>query len=77
MVASEDLQGIREDFKVFSEVIGYQNQYTPKFVRSPIVKERRRRRDRKPQRRKRVKKSITMSAPGFEKLSTALNFIIP
>ena len=72
VVASEDLKGIREDFKVFSEVVGYQNQYTPKFIKPPIVKERRRRRDRKPQRRKRVRKSITTSTPGFEKLSTAL-----
>ena len=43
VIASEDWKGMREDFKVFSEVVGYRNQYTPKFVNPPIVKERRRR----------------------------------
>ena len=41
VIASEDWKGLREDFKVFSEVVGYRNQYTPKFVNPPIVKERR------------------------------------
>ena len=50
VIASEDWKGMREDFKVFSEVVGYRNQYTPKFVNPPIVKERGRRRDRRPQR---------------------------
>ena len=70
MVASEDWKGFREDFKVFSEVVGYQNQYTPKFIKPPIVREKRRRHYRKPQRRKRVRKSITLSDPGFEQLPT-------
>ena len=29
VIASEDWKGLREDFKVFSEVVGYRNQYTP------------------------------------------------
>ncbi len=40
VIASEDWKGLREDFKVFSEVVGYRNRYTPKFVKPPIVKER-------------------------------------
>jgi hypothetical protein len=53
VIASEDWKGLREDFKVFSEVVGYRNFYTPKFVNSPIVKERGRRRERNDPRRPR------------------------
>ena len=34
VIASEDWKGMREDFKMFSEVIGYKLDYTPKFIRS-------------------------------------------
>ena len=43
VIASEDWKGLREDFKVFSEVVMFQAQYTPKFINPPIVKERGRR----------------------------------
>ena len=33
VIASEDWKGLREDFKMFSEVIGYKLDYTPKFIR--------------------------------------------
>ena len=36
VIASEDWKGLREDFKMFSEVIGYKLDYTPKFIRSGI-----------------------------------------
>jgi hypothetical protein len=43
VIASEDWKGLREDFKVFSEVVMFQAQYTPRFINPPIVKERGRR----------------------------------
>lgn len=46
VIASEDWKGLREDFKVFSEVVPFINQYTPKFLNPPLVKERGRRRER-------------------------------
>ena len=45
VIASEDWKGMREDFKMFSEVVGYKVDYTPRFVRPPVVKERRRGQD--------------------------------
>lgn len=68
VIASEDWKGMREDFKVFSEVVGYRLKYTPKFINPPIVKERGRRyrpgetrgdRRRPPQRR-----DLVPGAPG-------------
>jgi hypothetical protein len=40
VIASEDWKGMREDFKVFSEVVRFRVDYTPKFVTQPMVKER-------------------------------------
>ena len=40
VIASEDWNGMREDFKVFSEVVRFRVDYTPKFVTPPMVKER-------------------------------------
>ncbi len=40
VIASEDWKGMREDFKMFSEVVAYSVDYTPRFVRSPVVVER-------------------------------------
>ena len=40
VIASEDWNGMREDFKVFSEVVRFRVEYTPKFSKRPIVKER-------------------------------------
>ena len=37
VIASEDWKGMREDFKMFSEVIGYKLDYTPKFIRSARI----------------------------------------
>ena len=48
VIASEDWKGLREDFKVFSEVVGYRNQYTPKFLNPPIVREKRPKPTRRP-----------------------------
>ncbi len=41
VIASEDWKGLREDFKMYSEVVGYKLEYTPKFSRAVQVKERR------------------------------------
>ncbi|TRY69072.1 hypothetical protein TCAL_15078 [Tigriopus californicus] len=41
VIASEDWKGMREDFKMFSEVVGYKLEYTPKFITPPTVTERR------------------------------------
>ena len=43
VIASEDWKGMREDFKVFSEGVGFKVEYTPKFINPPMVKERGRR----------------------------------
>ena len=32
MIASEDWKGMREDFKMFSEVVGYRLDYTPRLA---------------------------------------------
>ena len=40
VIASEDWKGLREDFKVFSEVVKFKVAYTPKFLTPPMVKER-------------------------------------
>ena len=40
MIASEDWKGMREDFKMFSEVVQYKLDHTPTFVNPPLVKER-------------------------------------
>ena len=40
VIASEDWNGMREDFKVFSEVVRFRVDYTPKFITPPMVKER-------------------------------------
>lgn len=40
VIASEDWKGMREDFKVFSEVVQFTVEYTPKFINPPLVKER-------------------------------------
>ena len=41
VIASEDWKGMREDFKMYSEVVGYKLEYTPRFIRPPTVQERR------------------------------------
>jgi len=41
VIASEDWKGVRQDFKQSSETIVFKVNYTPKFIRPPIVKERR------------------------------------
>jgi hypothetical protein len=41
VIASEDWKGLREDFKMYSEVVGYKLEYTPKFIKAISVKERR------------------------------------
>ena len=48
VIASEDWNGMREDFKVFSEVVRFRVQYTPKFRTPPMIKERGRSQFRKP-----------------------------
>ena len=48
VIASEDWKGLREDFKVFSEVVTYKIAYTPKFLTPPTVKERGRSRYKNP-----------------------------
>ena len=50
VIASENWKGLREDFKVFSEVVGYRNEYTPKFINPPVVREKRPKPTRKPRR---------------------------
>ena len=40
VIASEDWKGLREDFKMDSEVVWYKLQYTPKFIKPVRVKER-------------------------------------
>ena len=42
VVAAEDWNGIREDFKVYSEAIRFTLKYTPKFKTLPRFRERRR-----------------------------------
>ena len=37
VIASEDWKGMREDFKMFSEVVSYKLDYTPRFIRNPQV----------------------------------------
>jgi len=41
VIASEDWKGMREDFRMASDTISFRVDYTPKFKRPPIVKERR------------------------------------
>ena len=38
VIASEDWKGLREDFKVFSEVVSFKIAYTPKFLTAPTGK---------------------------------------
>ena len=40
VIASEDWKGLREDFKMDSEVVWYKLHYTPKFIKPVRVKER-------------------------------------
>ena len=39
VIASEDWKGMREDFKVFSDVVAFKLDYTPKFINQPNVVE--------------------------------------
>eukprot|EP00092_Neocalanus_flemingeri_P020693 GFUD01022424.1.p1 GENE.GFUD01022424.1~~GFUD01022424.1.p1 ORF type:complete len:368 (-),score=96.64 GFUD01022424.1:15-1118(-) len=41
VIASEDWQGTREDYRMGSDTISFRVDYTPKFTKPPIVKERR------------------------------------
>lgn len=43
VIASEDWKGMREDFKMFSDVVSFKLDYTPKFIRPPSVREKRQR----------------------------------
>ena len=58
VIASEDWKGLREDFKVFSEVVGYRNQYAPKFINPPMVREKRPKPTRKPRKHGRHGRSL-------------------
>ena len=42
VIASEDWKGLREDFKMDSEIVWFKLQYTPKFIKPVRVKERQR-----------------------------------
>ncbi|XP_040577792.1 uncharacterized protein [Lepeophtheirus salmonis] len=42
VIASEDWKGMREDFKMNSEVVYFKLAYTPRFINRPTVKEKRR-----------------------------------
>ncbi|XP_023348531.1 uncharacterized protein LOC111717249 [Eurytemora carolleeae] len=46
VIASEDWKGMREDFRMASDMISFKVDYTPKFIRPPVVKERRLRQPR-------------------------------
>lgn len=41
VIASEDWQGTRPDYKVTSDEASFRVDYTPKFLRPPLIKERR------------------------------------
>ena len=41
VIASEDWKGVRPDYKVASDEASFRVDYTPKFLKSPIIKERR------------------------------------
>ncbi len=41
VIASEDWKGMREDFKMYSEVVAHRLDYTPQFLNPPVVTERR------------------------------------
>lgn len=46
VIASEDWKGMREDFRMASDIISFKVDYTPKFVTAPLVRERRLRQPR-------------------------------
>lgn len=67
VIASEDWKGMREDFKMYSEVVAFKLEYTPKFINPPLVTEKRKqeplsRAERREQRRREMQKQRELAS---------------
>jgi len=69
VVASEDWQGTRPDYKMGSDTISFRVDYTPKFMKPPTVKERRMRVPR-PKRTKRALHRLRIETTTTEATTT-------